>query len=325
MPRRPKATDELLRTVRLAEGAVSVDRRNRLLYRASSRHPSDGHPAQTMVLEGAWQLTRDRELAFAVHAADDPPAAPRTLYLKGAIVEAKADALVFALRQREDEELRTAQRITLSGRWRADDKNRLTFLVERGDGTEDRLTLEGGWEMSEHHEVRYRFRQRLPGTTRRQEHILTFEGAWDVTSTDRLVYRLSGSDRSAFEFRAALQSPSLLAKDGRLVYQVGIGLSGGKTQQRRVTLFGTWKLNRDASIAFEVPYGDGRVQAIRFEGTLAPTARDRLTISLQTHRREPLGLTVTFTRDLVPDARLFLRLRKDAEERSVIGGVQVRF
>jgi len=34
---------------------------------------------------------------------------------------------------------------------------------------------------------------------------------------------------------------------------------------------------------------------------------------------------VTFTRKLVPDASLFLRLQQDAEERSAIGGIQVRF
>ena len=64
---------------------------------------------------------------------------------------------------------------------------------------------------------------------------------------------------------------------------------------------------------------------IRFEGAYALSPRDRLTVALQNSQREPLGLTVTFTKDVVRDTSLFLRLRKDAKEQSIVGGVQVRF
>ena len=141
----------------------------------------------------------------------------------------------------------------------------------------------------------------------------------------RLAYRLAGSADSTFEFRATLQSPALQAREGRIAYQVGIGLAGGREQQQRVTLFGAWKLNRDLSVSFEVPYADGRVQAIRFAGEYALSSRDRIAVALHNSRREELGLTVTFTKDLVPNASLFLRLKKDAQESSIIGGVQVKF
>jgi hypothetical protein len=78
-------------------------------------------------------------------------------------------------------------------------------------------------------------------------------------------------------------------------------------------------------VTFEVPYADGRVQGIRFEGSFAPSRRDRVAVALAAGRRSRLGLTVTFTRQLLPDAGLFLRLKRDAEERAAIGGIQVRF
>ena len=308
----------------ILDGRLTTDRQNHLIYHVDSSAGSDGDPGpHTFDLDGSWKLTPNHELALTLH--DTSRRQRQTLYFKGALVRAGANALVFALRQSEDEALRTARELTLFGRWQADAKNRLNFLVKKAAGSEDRLTLQGGWEVGQHHELLYRYRQRAEGDRGVDERSLIFEGAWDITKAGRLVYRLVGSQDSSFEFKAGLQSPSLLARSGRIVYQVGIGLSQGRLQRQRVTLFGTWKLNRDLSASFEIPYADGRMQAIRFEGAYAPSPRDRIALALHNRQREGLGLTVTFTRDVMPDARLFLRLRQDEQERSAIGGVQVQF
>ncbi len=313
-----------LRSVQILDGTLTTDRHNHLVYHVDApASAEDGSAPHTINLDGTWHLTANHELALTLHESDRQER--QTLYVKGAVVSAEANALVFALRRNVDEDLRTAQRLTLSGRWRADEANRLNFFVEKGDGVEDRLTFQGGWELGERHALSYRYRQLVAGRRGQDEHALIFEGAWDITKADRLVYRLIGSSDSAFEFRASLRSPSLLAREGRIAYQVGIGLSRGKVRQERVTLFGAWKLNRDLSVSFEIPYGDGRVQAIRFEGDARLSPRDRIAVALRNSQREGLGLTVTFTRNLVPDANLFIELRKDTEERSVIGGVQVKF
>jgi hypothetical protein len=309
--------------VEIVEGTVTTDRHNRLLYHVDSSSGFEGKPGpHTFNLDGTWSLTPRHELALSLHETERHER--HTVFLKGAVVKAQADALVFALQRSEDADLRTAQRLILSGRWETDAHNRLTFLAAKADGAEDRLTLQGGWEVGKRHELLYRYRQRSAGRVR-EEHTVGFEGHWDITRADRLVYRLLGSDDSAFEFRASLQSPSLLARDGRLIYQVGIGIAQGRTDTRRISLFGTWKLNRDLSISFEIPYAHGRVQAIRFEGAVHLGPKNRIAVALRTSERRPLGVSVTFTRELVKDASLFLRLRKDAEERSLLGGVHVRF
>ena len=303
---------------------MTTDAQNRLIYQVESSSDFGERPGpQAIALDGTWELTRNHELALTLHGAERSE--QQTLYLKGAIVNAEAHALVFALRRRENDDLTTSQHVTLFGRWQADDHNRLNFLVEKSDASEDRLTLQGGWEVDPHHELLYRYRQNVEGDRRTTERTLVFEGAWDITKADRLVYRLEGSADSAFEFRASLQSPSLLASEGRMVYQIGVGAARSALQRQRVTLFGTWKLNRDLSISFEIPYANGRVQAIRFEGTFALGPRDRLAVALRNSQREGLGVTVTFTKELMPDAELFLRLQKDAQEASAIGGVRVWF
>ncbi|MBI2104449.1 MAG: hypothetical protein HYT90_02540 [Candidatus Omnitrophica bacterium] len=316
--RRPLA--ERAQPVRILEGTVSADGGNRLVYRAQMPTGISRSGPRAIALDGTWALTPAHDLALTLHetVARDR----QTLYLKGALAKAEAHALVFALR-RQDGRADASQTLTLSGRWQADARNRLTFLVGKGDGSEERLTLGGGWEVGPDHELQYRYRRRaLRG---REEHVLAFAGAWEVAAAGRLLYRLEGSADSAFEFRASLQRPGLSAREGRLVYQVGIGLSRGRTRQQRVALFGAWKLNRDLSVSFEVPYAGGRVRSLRFEGTYALTPQDRVAVALWGPGGEPLGLTVTFTRDLVPDASLFVRLRRDERERSLVGGVQVRF
>ncbi len=313
-----------LQPVRILDGSLRTDPGNRLVYHVETTSPPDDPAAhQVFNFDGTWKLTRDHALALALH--EGRRQARQTLYLKGALVNAEVNALVFALQRHQGEDLAAAQQLTLSGRWQADARNRLTFLARKAQGREDRLTLQGGWDVGPRHELLYRYRQRSTLRRRREEQTIGFAGAWDITSAGRLVYRLSGSTDSAFEFSAGLQSPSVVAREGRIVYDVGIGLSGGVVGRRRVTLVGAWKLHRDLSVSFEVPYADGRVQAIRFEGTYAFGSRNRIALSLQTSRREPLGLTVTFTRELFPDAELFLRLRQDAQERSALGGVTVRF
>ncbi len=313
---------DALRPRRIVEGSVRLDRKNRLVYETSSPVLGDAGPRR-LVLEGAWSLTPTQQLALTLHETDRQVRS--ILYVKGAVVQAQAHALTFALRRSEDDDLRATQRLSLAGRWQADARNRLTFLAERADGEEDRLTLQGGWEIGPHHELVYRYRQRAGARHRAEAHALAFEGAWDLTAANRLVYRVEGSTDSAFEFKASLQSPSLVAREGALVYQVGIGVAGGKTQRTRVALYGAWKVNEDLSVSFEIPYAEGRVQAIQLAGTARLGPRNQVRVELRSRRGDSLGLAVTFTRELVPDAELFVRLQKAAEESSVIGGLQVRF
>lgn len=312
----------------MATVRYALDPRNRLVI---SRQGARGGPFRVVrTLDGSWRLTETHDLELTIR--DTSTAQPQTLSFRGTLAQAKAHALTVAVRQVEGEPGPTgsvvggSQQVTLSGRWAADEHNRLTFLVAKSDGSEDRLTLQGGWEVGPHHELRYRYQERDPA---RHDTVtvqtLAFQGAWDVARAGRLVYRLEGSATSAFEFTAGLQSPSLHAKAGRIVYHVGVGVAGGGRRRQRVVLFGTWKLHRDLSVSFEVPYAGGRVQAIRFEGEVGLSRRDRVALALRAASGELLGLTVTFTRKLVGDAEWFARLRKQDEELEALGGVHVRF
>lgn len=313
-----------LRPLHILEGSASTDRHNRLLYRVEKSGTQDGYVGPHRInLDGTWALTRAHELALTLHEAERD--GRQTLYLKGAVVKAKANALIFALQRHAQDDLRTTQQLSLFGRWAADASNRLNFLVENADGSQDRLTLQGGWDVGARHGLLYRYRQQSGGRQRSAVREVVFDGSWDITSSDRLVYRLAGASDSTFEFKASLQSPALQARDGRIVYQVGIGLSGGRTRTKRIALFGRWKLHKDASVSFEIPYPEGRRAAITFKATYAFNKQDELTCELLNRRRQRLGLSVTFSRRWLEDARWFVRARKEGQDAEALAGVQVRF
>ncbi|MBI3010734.1 MAG: hypothetical protein HYY57_07115 [Candidatus Omnitrophica bacterium] len=309
--------NETLRPQHVAEAHLSTDSRNRLIYELKSESRQDRLKPKSLILEGAWGLSDQHELTFTMRSLNEGPS--DTLVLRGALADAQANRLVFALEQSGQDSNRPVQHIHLSGRWAADPKNRLTFLIDKGNGSEDVLTLQGGWEVGRHHALIYRYR----GRQKSAGHTLTFEGAWEINQAHRLTYRLRGSDDSAFEFTAALQSPSLTAAEGKIVYQVGIECRQGQRLQRKVTLFGKWKLGRHFATAFEMDYGT-RVERMHFEATAILNARDRIAVALS-HGQRNVGLRVTFTRQFLRDAKFFLQLRKDARENALIGGVQVRF
>ena len=135
---------------------VRIGKRKRLIYEI------DG---QRLVLDGTWTLSPNHDLLFTARAGGPPSA--QTVYLKGAILKAQANALVVSVRQAQREDAEPAQRVTLFGRWSADARNRLVFSVEKAEGSEDRLTFQGGWEVGKHHELLYRYRQR--STSRRAD------------------------------------------------------------------------------------------------------------------------------------------------------------
>ena len=117
-----------LAPTRVLEGTVTADRRNRLLYRVDSTNAADGFSGpHRFNLDGTLGLTRSHDLKLTLHEAGRRRR--RSLFLKGARVQARAHALTVALRRHALDGRQTTQRLTLTGRWQADRHNRLVFLV----------------------------------------------------------------------------------------------------------------------------------------------------------------------------------------------------
>jgi len=211
----------------------------------------------------------------------------------------------------------TSRLLSLRGRWQADSRNRLNFLVERSKGQEDRLVFQGGWELDEADEISYRYQPNLQ--------TLRFQGQWDLSDSTRLTYVLDESSDSTFRFRGAFQTPSVLAKEGELRYQIGLEVEG-KKRFNVVTLFGKWKLSRDLALDFELATGGASSRTIHFGATYQVDSDDALSAQLTTREGKPLGVEVILTRDFLKgQGQAFMRLVKSLEETAVEGGVRFRW
>lgn len=306
------------------EGSFKT-RNNVLLYRlkAAPQLEEARRIPRQLHLTGQWSLTSNHDLALTLDQASSQEEGDRLL-LKGNFLYAESDALGFSFTTRQKETERT-QTLRLEGKWEADPQNLLTFHVEKEKGEEDILRLESSWEVGKQNELIYRYEKRLLAEGPRREETLTFKGFWEVSAVDRLTYRLDVEGDSAFHFRAALQSHTLLAKEGAIRYQIGIELSGRrKPLLQTVTLFGKWKLNRNLSLDFELtPRGEGP-QRIRF-GTSARFLRgEEVSFFLEDEEGRPLGMEVRFKkRELGPE--LFMRLKREKAEDLIEAGGRVPF
>ncbi|MCM8812191.1 MAG: hypothetical protein NC910_03965 [Candidatus Omnitrophica bacterium] len=293
----------LTASIRQGLGAVRVTQLNQLMAGRSA-------------VEGNWSLTPRHEILYT-RSGDREEAV-----LRGRLAGAEPDALLFLVSQTQEGQRTETRTVRLQGRWEADPLNRLAFLVEREEGRYDRLTLEGMWEVNDAHRLIYRSVSRPDSGKRSTVTTLTFQGVWDIDASKRLVYLLDADGTSGFRFRGAFQTPSILAKEGRIRYQVGIELNG-KRRFQTVTLFGKWKFSRDLALEFEMDYGKGRKRSIRFGAAYEVGHRGFITARLMSREGRPLGVEVVFGLDQVSaGGRLFGRWRKSGKETTVEAGAR---
>ena len=285
---------------------MRLDRLNRLVHNGK-------------VVEGVWEMGPGGEIRYRRRGSDEEVA------LTGDLLSADSNSLTFRLREtRRAEDVRLRQ-MSLRGRWKMDDQNRLAFLVEREQGPQEVLTLEGGWEVGPTNEILYRFERTDLKRGSRSLHEIRFEGYWELGKERGLSYVLDADTGSAFHFRGAFQTASLRQKSGALRYQIGLEAEGKKRLQT-ITLFGKWKLSRDLSLEFEVPYSGGFRRSISFGAAYSWDRRTTVSARLSAPGGGPLGVELTLSREFLGgQGEAFVRLRRSLEETAAEAGVRVRW
>ena len=270
-------------------------------------------------VDGYWKLSKDHELQYRRRGPEEE------VILSGQIVGTEPNGLVFRVDETRLEGDTASRQMTLRGKWEADSRNRLRFVLDGQQGLHRRLTFQGAWEVNEQHELLYQLQREREGKRERTIHLLRFEGHWDVGDDRRLTYLLDADSDSAFRFRGAFQTPVLLPKAEQIRYQVGIELEGKRRVLRTITLFGKWKFSKALELSFEVPYRHG-LHALDFSAIFHVRPDGEIAARLLTREGRPLGVEVIFTQQfLKKQAEAFVRLRKLAEETAVEGGVRLRW
>lgn len=270
---------------------------------------------ETETLKGHWDLNRNHEVIYQKTRKAESAA------LKASLIAAEPDTLVVALTGKKSAHRVVTTLLKLTGAWRLDEKNRITFEVEKESGKKDVLTFQGVWHVNRQHQVVYTYeRQALKRKTKKLE-TLVFKGTWDLTDDHELTYTLGVDSESHFRFRGTFETKSLSAKAGEIRYQVGVEVKG-KERIRTIALFGKWKLSRDLGLGFEIEYEDGIRKAIAFQGEYRLTENLEAAVELKSRAGKPLGLELTLTKEFLDNkGRAFVRLKKTFEESALEAGV----
>ncbi len=325
--------------------------------------------------EGKWELSPEHELTYKERETGNGKR-EKEVGFKGSLVAAEPDALVVSVTVQEDvpdpNDPSTASAragrsrpirkrtvtglVKLAGKWELDEKNRITFSIKRGLGKYDKLTFQGAWEINDNFQVTYTFetRQAMEGPrhtssadragkrrrrVRKVTQELVFEGHWDISGKNCLIYQLSADSESAFRIKGAFQTRSILAKKGEIRYQTGIEYKTSRGTKKRlkrtIALFGKWKLSDDLALSFELECADGRRSEIKVgaDFNLRETGNgkrgtmvlpDGISVDLTSSYGKPLGIEVVLTKDLFQkNAQAFVRLHKAFRETALEAGVTI--
>ena len=300
-------------------------------------------------LKGRWVLDPNHEVVYRKGAGGEEEAG-----LRASLVAAEPDALVLSVTEKKSKgrvvtaedapgSARGSEAVSARGRtpradgrakrgpltsllrltgvWRTDEKNQITFEVEKESGKKDVLTFKGIWKVSKTNQLVYTYERKNLKRKTKELQTLVFKGTWKLSNTHELTYSLGVDSRSQFRFRGTFETTSLLAKAGEIRYQAGVEVEG-KERIQTITLFGKWRLSRDLSLSFEVESEGGRKSALVFKAEYRIGKDYEISAGLKTQNGRLAGFELILTRDfLEKQGRGFFRLRKTLEESAVEAGV----
>jgi hypothetical protein len=329
---KPGGKSELRKFRRVIDGRFKVDRRNELSCHIKSPVAEETIPHQ-LKLRGKWSLTDNHNLRLTLDKQGRETFGDK-ITLQGEILDVKRNSLLFAITTKTKEDTKSIYVLNLSGSWKADRNNRLSFHIKKEKGRHDILTFKGAWEINKNHRIIYRYEKASLIRKRKKIHTLTFKGHWDIKKKLRISYVLERNTDSVFDFSArggsayGGKASAGIFKDGYIKYELGIGLANRINPVRKtIILYGTWRLKKDVGLLFEVKYEDKKMHAIVFGAEVKLTGKDRISFRLKNDiGNKDLGVKLELSHKILKgDGRAFLQLLKSKRESAIYTGAAWRW
>jgi hypothetical protein len=264
-------------------GTWSIDADNHAVYTFVGLCPGrlEEYLPEKIIFKGQWALDANHNLTLNLNQAKTQGSGK--LNFKTSLVSFESNCLIFSLGAVDSLGSYKVRRLRLEGRWQADKDNRLCFLVNRTGLRQEIFTLEGSWKVK-NNTLTYAYKTTDLKTKKKALQELSFEGLWDISSKNRLVYILYAELNSLFRFRVYFQTPSIQGKKGAIQYRLGAGVRKG-SRDKIITLYGVWKFSK-TGISFEMDYGGSRIKAVRFRAVVKFKTDKELVFYLKSARGE---------------------------------------
>lgn len=305
-------------------GFFEVDESNRLIYWLNE--PAQWRKqygfGEKVIFTGNWKLNQNYDLELRLEDNSED-----VLRIKGEIISAEAQRLVFELKTSDENGLTKFRLLKLNGTWQADEYNQLSFVVTK-KVLPDILTLEGSWRLNKNQQIEYIWEKTELKRKTKEVSRLEFSGYWQIFEANKLTYIISSATNSRFDFRVQMESLNLYPKNGVIKYRLGIGVKQAKRiEPKIISLYGVWKFSRNLTLSFEMEYAKGEVHSLQFGAEVNFTKNNQIAFNLLAKDGQNLGASVVFTHRFLKtlDAEVFMRLKKLKDEAGVDVGVRIPF
>jgi len=308
------------------DGYFKTGNDNSLRYMVKSPYNNTpyGDLPHRIDLKGRYSLTTNHDLLFTVSRSRKQRYAEQ-LTLRGGIVSVDKNSLTFAVTTRQGNGTSFTRSLVLNGRWNMDADQRIVFSVRRDSRIDDDLIFASGWKITKANEIEYSYKR--SGRTGKKVRTLTFKGRWEFINDNRIRYKLSLKDNSAFELQAVLVRAGFLGKRSALIYKMGakavgeLAAKNGSSKIRYLKFFGEWKVTRNAGLLFEIRYSGKKTDLIAFGAKARLNKYGELALMLRNKDGESLGVEVTLKkRFLGSSGEALVKLLASKKEKSIMLG-----
>jgi len=276
--------------------------------------------------KGRWKLTANHDLELTLQE-NRWQAQPDRLLLRTKIISAGENSLVFEFAAKDEATGRLSFNIiSLSGTWNTDENNRLIFEVNRKTAPET-LVFKSSWQLNKNQQIEYTYEKTSLIRKTNDKHTFTLQGFWKISSRAKLTYILGADSSSGIQVRAHLEKPDIYPGGRRIEYRLGAGFRQlAQKNQHILSLYGQWQFSPNLNLSFLMDYGKAGYRKIEFSADLS-FQRNKIVCTLQNEEGEPLGITLTISRQLLSrlHPQAFLRLKSRKNELGVEAGLHIPF
>ena len=121
------------------------------------------------IIKGTWSLDDNHTLQYKKDGLDEE------IKLTGSLITAEPDALVFSVTEKQKDQKIVTSLYKLTGCWKLNSENKITFEVEKDKSKTDTLTFTGTWEVGKNFEIIYSYEQKQLKTKTKEIQTLTFK------------------------------------------------------------------------------------------------------------------------------------------------------
>jgi len=299
-----------------ADGVFRIENGSTLTYHV--KKSQDSNIPQKVKFSGNWSFDKDHNLVLTLDKWNEGCYGDK-LIIKAGLLSAGGGSLSFAVATRDSGGKDRIYTLAFKGAWQADKFNNIAFRIEKENSKQDELLFQGAWELNGNNRLIYTYTKRGLKRGDKREQSFALKGCWDISKKNRVIYVINKRIGSELEFRVSFAEP--LSRG--LKYAIGIGARPAK---KKMTLFGSWKINKGLGIVFEMPCEGGRVRTIVFGADLKLGRGAEIRARLRDDLGRDLGMSVKLSKKLFGNnGEAYIEALKSAREVSVVAGAGFRW